>query len=43
MHRDLLINNKKVIKFLKFIYVVKIKLWKKFNDICQINPSFIEL
>ena len=38
MHRDLLVNYEKVVKFLNFICGVKIKLWRKFSGICQVNP-----
>ena len=39
MHRGLLVNYKKVVKFMKFICGVKIKLRRKFSGICQVNPQ----
>ena len=36
MHRDLLVNYEKVVKFLNFICGVKIKLQRKFSGICQV-------
>ena len=38
--RDLLVNHEKIVKFLNFICAIKIKLWRKFSSICQVNPLF---
>ena len=43
MHRGLLVNHEKVIKFLNFIWSVKIKLQIKFSGICQVNPILLGL
>ena len=40
MHRDLLVNYEKVVKFLNFICDSKIKLRGKFSGICQVNPYY---
>ena len=41
MHRGLLVNHEKVLKFINFICGVKIKLGKKFSGIYQINQKIL--
>ena len=39
MHCGLLVNHEKMVKLINFICGGKIKLWKKFSGICQVNPT----